>query len=160
MKDLFKRYEKTDDKIFQRIKQYKEAVLYGLGAWILSEAKIDDEENNIENIGKFLNLITKKLNEILKIRICNSWQYFEGGVERFFRIYCYIKTDKNLKNLSGEKLFESNKMFEEGENFWWSNPDERDDHFFIFYLLKNLTSLNFRTKNIVKEISQIIGQNR
>jgi len=161
LKDLFERYEKTDDKIFQRIKQYKEAVLYGLGAWILSEAKIDDKENNIENIGKFLNLITQKLNKILQIQISDPAdleEYLQSNEEKFIKIYCHIKTNDKYKNLTGIDQFERNKMSSKisyhGGFGWMCGFENYTNNYFIYFLLR-IDNLNF-SRNISTKIFNIV----
>ncbi|MFM7702026.1 MAG: hypothetical protein ACKO6C_01005, partial [Alphaproteobacteria bacterium] len=159
LKNLFKQYEKTDDKIFQSLKQYKEAVLFGLGACILSEAKIDDKKNKPKNIGKFLDLINKKLGEVLEIQISHPAdleEYFQSNEEKFIKIYCHIKANQKYKDLTGIDQFENNKMISRKSrtSFWISKSENYANSYFIYFLL-GFNSLNF-SKNISNEIFNIV----
>lgn len=135
---FFNNYYKTDDEIFHKIKEYQEASLLGLGAWIFSETTL---ENLAENL-KFINEITKNLTKILQIQLTirkNIIEYFESEGDKFIKLYCHIKIDPKFKDLT---------RFYQGE---------RINNFLMIYFLLN--NLNF-SQNIGDEIAKIIGDEK
>ncbi len=161
-------YNQELDNILQKTYKYKEAVLYGIGACILCEVKIDDKEDNIEKIGKFLVIINKHFNQILNIQISNNWQYYEGKGKKFFKIFCNIKEDKIYNYLAGIDKYsfkvDVNKDYDDFDyNFdddQKKNSNEIIYNFFIFILLMNPEYFNFLSVKIIQEISQIIGEQK
>ena len=154
---FFNNYSKTDDEIIHKIKEYQEASLLGLGAWIFSETTLENLAQNL----KFINEITKNLTKILSIQLAipkNIIEYFESESDKFIKLYCHIKIDpKKYKDLTGINEYERNKMIANDIRSWMSGSAERINNFFIYFVLNNLKINNFNSENIGDEIAKIIG---
>ena len=152
---FFNNYPKNDDEIFHKIKEYQEASLLGLGAWILSETTLENLAQNLQ----FINEITKNLTKILQIQLTipkNIIEYFESEGDKFIKLYCHIKIDPKYNHLTGLDQYERNKMGLNDIMSWMSGDGERINNFLIYFLLNNL---NF-SQNIGDEIAKIIGDKR
>lgn len=152
---FFNDYFKTDDEIFHKIKEYQEASLLGLGAWIFSETTLENLAQNLQ----FINEITKNLTKILQIQLTirkNIIEYFESEGDKFIKLYCHIKIDSKYNHLTGINEYERNKMIANDIRSWMSGDGERINNFLIYFLLNNL---NF-SQNIGDEIAKIIGDEK